>query len=48
MGGMEAAIETYNSVPTPNVIILETKAGCDILAGLDQLATSATPARVSS
>jgi pilus assembly protein CpaE len=39
MGGMEAAIETYNSVPTPNVIILETKAGCDILAGLDQLAT---------
>ena len=39
MGGMETAIETYNSIPTPNVIILETKAGCDILAGLDQLAT---------
>ena len=39
MGGMEAAIETYHSVPTPNVIILETKAGHDILAGLDQLAT---------
>ena len=39
MGGMEAAIETYHSVPTPNVIILETKGSCDILAGLDQLAT---------
>ena len=39
MGGMEAAIETYHSVPTPNVIILETKAGHDILAGLDELAT---------
>ena len=39
MGGMDAAIETYHSVPTPNVIILETKAGKDILAGLDELAT---------
>jgi pilus assembly protein CpaE len=39
MGGMETAIETYHSVPTPNVIILETKAGCNILDGLDQLAT---------
>jgi pilus assembly protein CpaE len=39
MGGMDAAIETYHSVPTPNVIILETKAGVDILAGLDELAT---------
>ena len=39
MGGMETAIETYHSVPTPNVIILETKSGHDILAGLDQLAT---------
>ncbi len=39
MGGMEAAIETYHSVPTPNVIILETKPGHDILAGLDELAT---------
>jgi pilus assembly protein CpaE len=27
MGGMETAIETYHSVPTPNVIILETKSG---------------------
>ena len=39
MGGMDAAIETYHSVPTPNVIILETKAGKDILVGLDELAT---------
>jgi pilus assembly protein CpaE len=39
MGGMVAAIETYHSVPTPNVIILETKGGHDILAGLDELAT---------
>src|SRR5579859_1577369 len=39
MGGMDAAIETYHSVPTPNVLILETKAGKDILTGLDELAT---------
>ncbi|WP_298254649.1 AAA family ATPase [Bradyrhizobium sp.] len=39
MGGMESAIETYHSVPTPNVIILETKAGHDILTGLDELAS---------
>jgi pilus assembly protein CpaE len=39
MGGMEAAIETYHSVPTPNVIILETADRNDILEGLDELAT---------
>src|ERR1700744_2818464 len=39
MGGMETAIETYHSIPTPNVIILETKAGKDILVGLDKLAS---------
>jgi pilus assembly protein CpaE len=39
MGGMEAAIETYHSVPTPNVIIIETAGSNDILEGLDQLAT---------
>ncbi|SDT28618.1 AAA family ATPase [Bradyrhizobium canariense] len=39
MGGMAAAIETYDTVPTPNVIILETEGRSDILAGLDQLAT---------
>ena len=39
MGGMAAAIEAYSTVPTPNVIILETDGRNDILAGLDQLAT---------
>jgi pilus assembly protein CpaE len=39
MGGMAAAIETYRTVPTPNVIIIETERDNDILAGLDQLAT---------
>ena len=39
MGGMAAAIEAYHTVPTPNVIILETECRSDILAGLDQLAT---------
>ncbi|HEX9586455.1 MAG TPA: AAA family ATPase [Bradyrhizobium sp.] len=39
MGGMAAAIEAYHTVPTPNVIILETEGRSDILAGLDQLAT---------
>jgi pilus assembly protein CpaE len=39
MGGVEAAIEAYRTVPTPNVIILETEVSSDILAGLDQLAT---------
>jgi len=39
MGGMEAAVETYHTVPTPNVIILETEGSNDILVGLDELAT---------
>jgi pilus assembly protein CpaE len=39
MGGVAAAIEVYHTQPTPNVIILETDARSDILAGLDQLAT---------
>jgi pilus assembly protein CpaE len=39
MGGVAAAIEAYRTIPTPNVIILETEARSDILAGLDQLAT---------
>ena len=38
-GGMPAAIEAYRTVPTPNVIIIETDGSIDILAGLDQLAT---------
>ena len=39
MGGMAAAVEAYSTIPTPNVIILETDGSSDILAGLDQLAT---------
>ncbi len=39
MGGLAAAIEAYQSAPTPNVIMLESETrGEDILAGLDQLA----------
>ena len=39
MGGVAAAIDLYHTVPTPNVIILETEGRSDILAGLDQLAS---------
>jgi pilus assembly protein CpaE len=39
MGGLTAAIEAYQSSPTPNVIILESdNRSEDILGGLDQLA----------
>jgi pilus assembly protein CpaE len=39
MGGLIAAIEAYQSSPTPNVIILESESRSeDILAGLEQLA----------
>ena len=43
MGGVAAAIEAYGTVPTPNVIILETEGGSDILAGLDELAGVCDP-----
>ena len=43
MGGVAKAIENYLTVPTPNVIILETATGIDILAGLDELATVCDP-----
>ena len=43
MGGMAAAIEAYRTVPTPNVIVLETRGRSDILANLDQLATVCDP-----
>ncbi|NEW89921.1 MULTISPECIES: AAA family ATPase [Rhodopseudomonas] len=43
MGGVAAAIEAYRSAPTPNVIVLETDARSDVLAGLDQLATVCDP-----
>jgi pilus assembly protein CpaE len=39
MGGLIAAVEAYQSSPTPNVIILESESRNEnILAGLDQLA----------
>jgi pilus assembly protein CpaE len=39
MGGLVAAVEAYQSSPTPNVIILESESRSnDILSGLDQLA----------
>ena len=38
MGGVAAAIDAYQQAPTPNVILLETEAGRDILEGLDELA----------
>src|SRR5580700_5276224 len=39
MGGMAAAVEAYQSAPTPNVIILETENRANkILESLDQLA----------
>ena len=39
MGGLTAAVEAYQSAPTPNVIILESENDHeDILGGLDQLA----------
>jgi pilus assembly protein CpaE len=39
MGGLAAAVEAYQTSPTPNVIMLESEnRGDDILAGLDQLA----------
>jgi pilus assembly protein CpaE len=42
-GGVATAIENYRTVPTPNVIILETEGGSDILAGLDDLASVCDP-----
>ncbi len=42
MGGIAAAVEAYSSMPTPNVIVLESVGG-DILDGLDQLASVCDP-----
>ncbi|MGJ4915112.1 AAA family ATPase [Bradyrhizobium sp. HKCCYLRH2015] len=42
-GGMARAIETYHSQPTPNVIVIETRPGGDILGGLDDLASVCDP-----
>ena len=39
MGGLTAAVEAYQSAPTPNVILIESENGHEeILEGLDQLA----------
>src|SRR3954453_22450011 len=43
MGGIIAAIDAYHKAPTPNVIVLETQEGTNILAGLDELATVCDP-----
>jgi pilus assembly protein CpaE len=43
MGGLAAAIEVYQTVPTPNVILLQTAGQSDILDGLDQLAGVCDP-----
>jgi pilus assembly protein CpaE len=43
MGGIAAAIEVYGSMPTPNVIILESRPGSDILVQLDDLSGVCDP-----
>ena len=43
MGGITAAIDVYGSTPTPNVIILESRPGNDILLQLDELSGVCDP-----
>jgi pilus assembly protein CpaE len=43
MGGMAAAIDTYNNAPTPNVIVLESWGGSGLLTWLDELASVCDP-----
>jgi pilus assembly protein CpaE len=43
MGGIANAIEVYQTVPTPNLILLETDGRSDVLDGLDQLAGVCDP-----
>jgi pilus assembly protein CpaE len=43
MGGIANAIEVYQTVPTPNLIILETDGRSDVLDGLDQLSGVCDP-----
>src|SRR5438105_14185615 len=39
MGGITAAVEAYNSSPTPNVIMIESESrGADLLGGRGRLA----------
>jgi pilus assembly protein CpaE len=42
-GGLAAAIEVYGSMPTPNVIVIESDGTRDILEGLDDLAGVCDP-----
>ncbi|MDF0584326.1 AAA family ATPase [Bradyrhizobium yuanmingense] len=42
-GGLAAAIEAYESMPTPNVIVIESDGTRDILEGLDDLAGVCDP-----
>ena len=48
MGGMAAAIETYHTLPTPNVIVLETDGTRDILTASTISPPFAIPAPASS
>ena len=43
MGGMAAAVETYENAPTPNVILLESGGQSDLLTSLDDLASVCDP-----
>src|ERR1700751_577315 len=43
MGGMAAALESYDGAPTPNVIVLESAGKSDLLASLDDLAGVCDP-----
>src|SRR5580704_16202130 len=43
MGGMAAALETYDGAPTPNVIVLESAGKSDLLTSLDDLAGVCDP-----
>jgi pilus assembly protein CpaE len=42
-GGLAAAVEAYGSMPTPNVIVIESDGTRDILEGLDDLAGVCDP-----
>src|ERR1700761_1055258 len=43
MGGMAAAVEAYHNAPTPNVIVLESGGGSDLLESLDDLSGVCDP-----
>ena len=42
-GGLAAAIEVYETMPTPNVIVIESDGTRDLLEGLDDLAGVCDP-----